>query len=287
MLVHNSGKSHIMNTNGVDFEINRGLYSFSPMFTAKDKMGTSSFNYTYFNTLKLTENLKDRGYLSNLLKQSEEQVKTFSIKDKFVGEVLVTPHCLSDFLSFIEYSISDTSLISGTSIYKDKIGEQITDKKLTLSSNPTDKRIDGGYFITGDTYKAKNIDIIKNGVLNTHLLSLYGSKKIGGKRTANQGGAYIIENGDKSLKKIIKNIDKGILLCRFSGGSPNDNGDFSGVAKNSYYIEKGKICFPIIETMISGNIPEMFMSIKNISNENINFGDSILPWVAFGGITIS
>jgi PmbA protein len=156
-----------------------------------------------------------------------------------------------------------------------------------LSSNPVDERIDSGYFVTGDTYKAENLNIIKNGILNTHLLSRYGAKKTGGERAVNQGGNYIVKNGSESLENIIKNIDKGILLCRFSGGNPSDNGDFSGVAKNSYYIEKGKIKFPIIETMISGNISQMFMNITNISKETVDFGDSILPWISFDGITIS
>lgn len=286
-LVHSSSKSHILNTNGVDFEVARGLYSFSAMFTAKEGLDTSSFNYTGIDTLKLNDHLKDRGYMSNLLTQSEEQVKAFPIKEKFIGKIVVTPHCLSDFISFIEYSISDSALISGTSIYKNKIGEKIANKDFMLSSNPIDERIDSGYFITGDTYKAENLNIIKNGILNTHLLTRYGAKKTGGERAVNQGGSYIVKNGSESLENIIKNIDKGILLCRFSGGNPSDNGDFSGVAKNSYYIEKGKIKFPIIETMISGNISQMFMNITNISKETVNFGDSILPWISFDGITIS
>jgi PmbA protein len=286
-LIHGSSKSHILNTNGVDFEVSRGLYSFESMFTAKDGKDTSSFNYTGVDTLKLSDKLQDRGYMSNLLNQCEEQVKSFPIKDKFVGQIIVTPHCLSDFLSFIDYSISNSALISGTSIYKNSIGEKITSSNLSLSSNPVDDRIDSGYFITGDTYKAENVDIITNGILNTHLLTLYGAKKTGGKRIANQGGSYIVENGSESLESLIKNVDKGVLLCRFSGGSPTDSGDFSGVAKNSYYIEKGKIKFPIIETMISGNIAKMFMNINNISKETVDFGDSILPWVSFDGITIS
>ena len=286
-LDHNASKTYVSNSNGVDFEINKGLYGFSAMFTAKDGLNTSSFNYTGVNRLKLDNNFKDQGYMSNLLKQSEEQVKSFPIKDKFVGQVIVTPHCLPDFISFIDGSISDGALISGTSIYKNKIGDKIASDSFSLSSNPIDDKIDSGYFITGDTYKAENVDIIKNGVLNTHLLSLYGAKKTGGKRIANQGGCYIVDPGTESLDDMIKNIDRGILLCRFSGGNPSDSGEFSGVAKNSYYIEKGKIKFPIIETMISGNISQMFMNINNVSKENIDFGDSILPWISFDGVTIS
>tara|TARA_X000001036_G_scaffold213820_1_gene200361 strand:- start:1974 stop:3260 length:1287 start_codon:yes stop_codon:yes gene_type:complete len=286
-LDHNTSKTYIANSNGVDYEVNKGLYGFSAMFTAKDGSNTSSFNYTGVNRLKLDNDFKNQGYISDLMRQSEEQIKSFPIKNKFVGQVIVTPHCLPDFVSFIDSSISDSSLISGTSIYKNKIGDKITSDIFSLSSNPIDDRIDSGYFLTGDTYKAKNTDIVKKGVLNTHLLSLYGAKKTGGKRVSNQGGCYIVNTGSESLENMIKNIDKGILLCRFSGGSPSDNGDFSGVAKNSYYIEKGKIKFPIIETMVSGNIAQMFMNINSISKESVDFGDSILPWVSFDGVTVS
>ena len=190
-------------------------------------------------------------------------------------------------ISFIDYSISDNALISGTSIYKDKVDEKIASETFTLSSNPIHENIDSGYHVTSDTYKSKNQSIIKNGVLQTHLLSLYGANKTGGSRVSNQGGNYMISGSTSSLDNMIKNIKKGILLCRFSGGSPSDSGDFSGVAKNSYYIENGQIKFPIIETMISGNIAQMFLNINNISHETVDFGDSILPWISFDGITVS
>jgi len=97
----------------------------------------------------------------------------------------------------------------------------------------------------------------------------------------------MVLKGTKSFQEMIKDIDHGILLCRFSGGSPSDNGDFSGVAKNSYYIENGEIKHPVSETMISGNIAQMFMNIGDISNETIDFGDEVLPWISFDGITVS
>ena len=286
-LDHNSSKSHILNTNGVDFEVNKGMYGFSSMFTSKDGIDTSSFNYTGVEKLDLNQSLDKYGHISELLRQSEEQVKSSPINSKFVGEIIVTPHCLSEFISFIDYSISDNALISGTSIYKDKVDEKIASETFTLSSNPVHEKIDSGYHITSDTYKSKNQSIIENGVLQTHLLSLYGANKTGGNRVPNQGGNYMVSGSTSSLDDMIKNIKKGVLLCRFSGGSPSDSGDFSGVAKNSYYIENGQIKFPIIETMISGNIAQMFLNIKNISHETVDFGDSILPWISFDGITVS
>ena len=96
-----------------------------------------------------------------------------------------------------------------------------------------------------------------------------------------------VEESKKPKDEIIRNIKKGILLERFSGGRPSADGEFSGVAKNSYYIENGKIKYPISETMISGNIQEMFSNIGEISSDRIDFGYCIFPWISFKGVTVS
>ena len=165
--------------------------------------------------------------------------------------------------------------------------KSIANNKLTLHSQPLSDRLAENYFVTGDGYVCDNSTIIDKGVLKTLLLGIYGSNKTGKERAVNGGGAHIVESGDKSLKDIISSTDKGILLSRFSGGSPSDNGDFSGVAKNSYYIENGEIKHPISETMVSGNICKMLHNIKDISKETINFGYCIYPWIQCSGITIS
>ena len=287
ILDHTKSKTKIMNSNGIDFTVKRGEYGFSPMFTAKKDALTSSFNYTSYCALDLTDDIKDRGHVDDLMEQSAMQLYPKKNKTKFVGKIIVTPHCLPDFISFIENSISDGALISGTSIYKDKLNNKISSSKLSITSNPNSDLIDCGYFITSDGYKAKNIKLIDQGILKSHLLGIYGANKTGGKRVSNDGGAITISKGDKSFENMIKDVDKGVLLCRFSGGSPSDNGDFSGVAKNSFYIENGEIKYPITETMISGNIPNMMNDIIDISSEQINFGYCKLPWILFDGITIS
>jgi PmbA protein len=103
----------------------------------------------------------------------------------------------------------------------------------------------------------------------------------------NPGGAYVVESGDKSFDEIVKATKRGIVVARFSGGRPSRSGDFSGVAKNSYYVENGEIKYPVSETMISGNLYDMFNNIIDISKERVSFGMAILPWVAASGVTIS
>ena len=280
-------KTFIGNSNGIDFEINKGLYGFGPMFTAKEGKDTSSFNYTGFYTKNISKPLYKYGMLDQLLKETEEQIKTLPIKDKFIGDIIVTPDCIGDFLSMIESHLSDFMIISGRSMYKDKLNKSIASDKLTLHSHPRSEKLAYNYFTTGDGYVCENSTIIEKGILKTLLLGIYGSNKTQKDRAVNDGGAHIVEPGDKALNDMILGIDKGILLSRFSGGSPSDNGDFSGVAKNSYYIENGEVKYPISETMISGNLFQILNDIKDISKETINDGSSIYPWIQFSGITIS
>ena len=97
----------------------------------------------------------------------------------------------------------------------------------------------------------------------------------------------IMNGGNTSLSDMIKNVKKGLIMNRFSAGSPGVNGDVTGVAKNSFLIEDGKIVGAVSETMFSGNLTEMLLNVRAISEERINDGSSILPWVDFGGVTIS
>ena len=280
--------SFVANTNGVDFTTNKGIYRFSSMFSGNDGENSSSFNYTGFAADNLDKELLDCGSLDTLLAQSSEQIVTKPLSGKFVGDVIITPDCLADFLSYLfGITIFDGALISGTSVYKDKLGEQVADPRLTIHSRPISPEIADGYFITGDGYQAENCTIIDQGILQTFLLSLYGANKTGLKRGPNSGGCYVIEPGDKPLEQIISQIDRGIMLARFSGGNPSQNGDFSGVAKNSYYIENGRIQYPVSETMISGNLIEMMHNIIDISQERVDYGSGIYPWIGFSGVTIS
>ena len=96
-----------------------------------------------------------------------------------------------------------------------------------------------------------------------------------------------MDPGDTSLDDMIKGTKQGVLIGRFSGGRPNDRGDFSGVAKNSYYVADGKIQYPISETMVSGNLVELLHNVEAVSSELVDFGGSAKPWVKVSGITVS
>ena len=75
-------------------------------------------------------------------------------------------------------------------------------------------------------YAVQNNTIIESGVLKTYLLALVRLQKNRLDRAVNMGGAFVIDPGDTRFDDMIKSV-KRILLARFSGGYPSDNGDFS------------------------------------------------------------
>ena len=257
------------------------------MFTSKRGPQTSSMNYFNYSSYDLDDPIHEMVNADELLRQSTEQIETQNIPGKFTGDLLITPNALGSFVGFLTGKISDGALISGTSVYRDKLGEQVTSDKLTIESCPTSADVSGGYWVTGDGYKAEDMMLLENGVLKSYLLGLYGSNKTGLPRAVNAGGCYRIQEGDTALDDMMAGIKEGILIARFSGGNPNDRGDFSGIAKNSYYVKDGKIQFPIKETTVSGNMVDLLKSVKAVSRERVNFGGSVLPWVLTDGVTAS
>ena len=59
------------------------------------------------------------------------------------------------------------------------------------------------------------------------------------------------------------------------------------MAKNSFYIENGKIQHALTETMISGSVADILHKIRAVSREVLRDGDCCLPFIAFDGVTVS
>ena len=282
------GNQLLMNTNGVVYSYDYGGYDISAMFSAHDGEKSSSF-VGYGGDIKSPDHkLIDFGMMRTLLAESERQIDTKPVNGKFVGKLIITPACLDSILMIIFRNfISDTTLIDGTSLWKDKLGKQVASDKLSVSTVPLDEHVVCGERFTTEGYRSENMDIISDGVLKSFILSQYGAKKTGFSRAKNLSYNLSVRPGSAPHEDIIKSIDRGILLNRFSGGRPGTNGDFSGVAKNSFLIENGKVTGAISETMMSGNLAEMLNNVIAVSADTVCDGVSILPWIAFDGITIS
>ena len=155
--------------------------------------------------------------------------------------MILTPGAAADFIHMtLSNYIGEGVIIDGTSQWLDKVGEQVADEKLTIALKPYDERIVMGERATASGFRSEEVTLIEKGVLKTHWLSLYGSNKTGRPLVKNTGSDLVIEAGDRTLEVLIASVDRGLVMGGFSGGHPGTNGEFSGVAKNSFLIENGK-----------------------------------------------
>jgi PmbA protein len=280
-------KRHL-NSNGVNFTSRSGYYEFSVMFTSKKAGVTSSFNHTGGCLRDLSRPLVECGTVAESLALSGEELNHRPLAGKFDGDIVIAPDALGDFIGmFCYFYLTDMRLVDGTSVLKDSLEKTVVSSEFTLASAPLSRDLAFNYFFTQDGYKTENTVIVDRGVLKTFLLSLYGARKTGNRRAATDGGCHIVAPGSSSRDALLGSVKRGLYVRRVSGGMPNDKGDFSFIAKNSFLIEDGQLKHPVNESMISGNIFALFKNMSGISRERINFGADIYPWVKADGLVIS
>ena len=286
---HSLTKGVYLNTFGNSYDIQNGIYHFSMSYAGHEGEQSSHSYYSYAVMDNLDKPFIEHNMAKKELADTEKQAITYPLEEKFVGTVIFTPTCADDvvFGTIISNFVSDSSLIDGTSLWKDKLGKQVTDPRISMRFAPSDERIISGQKFTGEGYLTEDFDLIKDGVLQSFFLSQYGANKTGNKRSPNKSGALICKPGEKSIDEIISGVEKGIIVGNFSGGQPASNGEFSGVAKNAFLVENGKIVKALSETMISDNIIDMLFRLRDVSKEVREDGKSSIPYYAFDGITIS
>lgn len=276
------------NSNGVCFEEKNGCYVVELMFSAHEGEKCSSFFGNYVLTDNLDKPFIELGSIEKDLSDVEKQIETRSPDGKFVGTAISTPSALMDMIdSALNNFAGGRAVLDKTAIWLDKLDKKVADEKLTVAFAPHAEGIVCGDNYTSDGFLSEDYRIIDKGVLKSFMLDLYLANKTGFSRAPNDSNNMVVDAGDTPLDDIIKGIERGIVVGRFSGGEPAGNGDFSGVAKNSFLIENGKITTALSETMINGNLADMLMNIRAISKERVCDGSTVLPWVAFDGITIS
>lgn len=285
---HSAFHNVYRNSNGVRFDTRGGYYSCSPMYSAHEGEKASSFFYSQCAAHDLSKPFIECGSMRRDLADTEKQIDTRPVEGKFVGTVILTPGCLDELLaSALDNFAGDSHILDGTSVWLDKLGEKVANEALTVCVAAHDPRLAMTDHYTSEGFPAENFNIIENGVLRGFDLSNYVANKTGKRRAPNDSGRFVINGGKTPLEDMIASVKHGLLVARFSGGEPSVNGDFSGVAKNSFIIEDGKITGAAAETMIAGNLADMLMNILDISAETVEDGLSVKPYISFGGVTIS
>ena len=285
---HRNNHTIYYNSNGTRFESVDGCYHLSLEMSASDGKLSTGLDYLSLSTQDIVTPFIRQGGIAAHLADTQASLHRTDTPDKFEGTIILTPDCLMEFVYMLlsNYMMSEV-IMSGTSRWLDRIGEQVASPLVSMSLKAHDDRLAEIEHFSADGYKAEDVQLLENGVLKNHILSLYAAKKTGRPVTKNGGFSLVVEAGSTPLSQMIASIGKGLIVGGFSGGEPGPNGEFSGVAKNSFLVEDGKIKGSVSETMINGNLEELFRNVVAVSCEQISNGNQVLPYLACSGVIVS
>jgi PmbA protein len=292
------GTHALANSNGIELKEKASVFSWSIMGMAIEDTEISSFDYQ----LGGSHHVKDIDVSNTAREFAETVVKslgTQKMEGSFKGEMLLTPMAANEMIEeAIAYAINSDALQKKSSHFAGKIGKQVASDLLTVEDDATN--VDGlnaSSFDREGVSHRRNI-VIEKGILKKFLYNTYTASKDGMSSTGNAGGStsspptvsttnFLVKPMRSSVDTLISEIDKGILISRFSGNVNPVNGDFSGVVKGGRLVMHGTIQHAVKEVMVAGNVFEALRRLNGISRERKVMYDSILPYMRFDGISFT
>ena len=287
-VAHHRLDAHTVTSGGSSLACQLGWYELMAMGTAREGQHTSSFNASggQCNGLDAVDGVpaSQRFGIAQMFADLARQVHTQPVPQRFVGDVVLTPQALDSLLGWLRGQLSDMALISGTSLYRDRVGQAIASPLLSLAS-----RFDapGVAAISSDGFATPPVELLRAGRLMTLTPSLYAARKTGLAQVPVAAGGWAVAAGETALADVIAGVKHGAVVGRLSMGTPAANGDFSGVIKNSFLIEGGQLGPALSEVMVSGNMAQMLRDVVAVSQERLDTGATLLPWVRIGGLHFS
>lgn len=280
---HVRSRSHLVTSGGSSIGRDLGCCELSVFGLAREGGATSSFNYAGGTAHALAEVPQAFG-VARMMQDLTRQVHTRALGERFVGEVVLAPDAVSDLIGWLMQQLTDGPLIDGSSLFRHRVGELVASPLLTLAS-----RFDGPGCapVSGDAFIAPATTLLESGRLTQLTPSLYGSRKTGLAHRPVAATGWELKGGSTPLEALIAAVPRGALVDRLSMGDPAPNGDFSGVVKNSFLIEGGRVGGALAETMVSGNVAQMLKDVLAVSAERIDSGTLALPWLRIGGLHFS
>jgi PmbA protein len=188
-------------------------------------------------------------------------------------------------------AINGRAVARGTSFLKDKMGEKIFADGIRILDNPHRKRG------LGSRLPTKRCAVIDDGRLTTWLLDLAAARQLKLKPTghASRGTSgppspttsnFYLEKGKLSLDELLGDIKSGLYITDMIGFGVNGvTGDYSRGA-SGFWIENGKLAWPVSGITVAGNLKDMFMNMTPAND--LQFKSSTnAPTVRIEGMTVA
>ena len=211
--------------------------------------------------------------------------------------VVFDPRVSGGLLGHLAGAINGSAIARGTSFLKDKLGQQVMAKGLTVTDDPHRARGLRSRPFDGEGIASRRRDIVADGVLTTWVLDLRSARQLGLKSTGHAGRGtssppspgptnLFLAPGTVTREALIGGIDQGFYVTELIGFGVNGiTGDYSRGAAG-FWIEGGALAYPVSEVTIAGNLKDMFLNLTPADDLVFRHGTDA-PTVRIDGLTIA
>ena len=204
--------------------------------------------------------------------------------------VIYTPEVARGLLGHFISAISGSQLYRKSSFLLDTLGEQIFAPHVHIYEDPLLLKGLGSTAFDSDGVATAKKDFITDGVLKSYCLGAYSARKLKMQTTANADGVHnlTITPGKYDLNGLLKQMHKGLLITEVMGQGVNIvTGDYSRGVRG-FWVENGKIQFPVTEITVAGNLREIFKNLIAVGSDidyrsNIRTGSLLLNELTVSG----
>jgi len=210
--------------------------------------------------------------------------------------VVYDPRVSGSLVGHLVGAINGASIARKTSFLKDKLGAQLFADNIRIIDDPLRKRGLRSQPFDAEGVSVKRTALIDQGVLTTWLLDCATARELGlattghahrGVSSSPSPGPYNLhlEAGAVSPGELISDIKQGFYVTDLIGSGVNGvTGDYSRGA-SGFWIENGKITYPVSEVTIAGHLLDMFKSLVAANDLEFRYGINA-PTLRIEGLTL-
>ena len=168
----------------------------------------------------------------------------------------------------------------GSSAFSGKIGKRVAAKGVTVLDDGTIADRRGSLNVDDEGNTSQRNVLIEDGILKGYIQDSMNARLMGVKPTGNgrrESYAHIpmprmtntyMLGGDKQPEEIVASIKRGLYATNFGGGQVDiTSGKFVFSASEAYWVENGKILYPVKGATIVGAGPEALKKVSMIGND--------------------
>jgi PmbA protein len=173
---------------------------------------------------------------------------------------------------------SGGSLYRKSSFLLDSLGQAVLPSHIDISEDPHVRKGKGSAPFDEEGVSTRARKVVDAGVVQGYFLSTYSARKLDMRTTGNAGGSHnlvmssrLTRPGD-DLDAMLRKLGTGLFVTELMGQGVNPvTGDYSRGA-SGFWVEGGRIAYPVEEITIAGNMKDMFMGIVAIGADAYNYG---------------